>query len=104
MYQVLRRIQPGPVLRAGKETRITPASRGRTMPHPAKGWTCSRRLYYLPPSRSRKRGSPMKGSNVEWQRWGEIDPLYGVAATTGRARSGPHPWTDEEFYERGRTH
>src|SRR5256885_5891420 len=46
----------------------------------------------------------MEGSNVEWKRWGELDPLYGVAATTGRARSGPHPWTDEEFYERGRAH
>jgi SAM-dependent methyltransferase len=46
----------------------------------------------------------MKGSNVEWKRWGEVDPLYGVATAVGRARGGPDPWTDEEFYERGRLH
>ena len=42
-------------------------------------------------------------SNIEWQRWGEIDPLYGVAAWEGKARGGGAPWTDAEFYELGRS-
>jgi SAM-dependent methyltransferase len=41
---------------------------------------------------------------VEWKRWGEIDPLYGVAAAKGRQRGGPRPWSDSEFYELGSRH
>ena len=40
-------------------------------------------------------------SNVEWQAWGEPDPLFGVASLTGRNRKGEHPWTDAEFYALG---
>jgi len=46
----------------------------------------------------------MSSSNVEWRRWGEIDPLFGVAAAKGRERGGASPWTDGEFYERGARH
>jgi SAM-dependent methyltransferase len=38
-------------------------------------------------------------SNEEWQAWGRLDPLYGVAAIPGRADA--NPWTDEAFYEMG---
>lgn len=40
-------------------------------------------------------------SNIEWQAWGEKDPLWGVASWTGRQKSGPNPWTDSEFYALG---
>ena len=40
-------------------------------------------------------------SNVEWRKWGEDDPFYGVASWTGRERGGSHPWTAEEFYALG---
>jgi ubiquinone/menaquinone biosynthesis C-methylase UbiE len=45
--------------------------------------------------------SPAK-SNVEWQAWGEKDPLFGVIPLTGRERDGATPWTDADFYETGR--
>lgn len=41
-------------------------------------------------------------SNIEWQKWGEVDPLFGVAAWEGREKGGSNPWTDEEFYALGR--
>ena len=41
-------------------------------------------------------------SNVEWQAWGEKDPLFGVIPLTGRERDGATPWTDADFYETGR--
>jgi len=41
-------------------------------------------------------------SNVEWQAWGEKDPLFGVIPLTGRERDGAMPWTDADFYETGR--
>jgi len=41
-------------------------------------------------------------SNVEWQAWGERDPLFGVIPLTGRERDGATPWTDADFYETGR--
>jgi len=41
-------------------------------------------------------------SNVEWQAWGEKDPLFGVIPLTGRERDGAKPWTDADFYETGR--
>jgi SAM-dependent methyltransferase len=42
-------------------------------------------------------------SNREWEHWGEVDPLYGVAVAKGRERDGKSPWTDEEFYSLGST-
>lgn len=42
-------------------------------------------------------------SNVEWKKWGEVDPLFGVATWEGKGRGDSHPWTDEEFYELGRS-
>jgi len=48
---------------------------------------------------------PPKGSslvtNEEWKRWGEVDPLWGVAFWGGKQRGGPHPWTDADFYALG---
>jgi len=40
-------------------------------------------------------------SNVEWQKWGEIDPLFAVASWEGHERSGATPWNDAEFYALG---
>lgn len=42
-------------------------------------------------------------SNVEWKKWGEDDPLFGVASWKNKQKDGPSPWTDEEFYEMGRS-
>jgi SAM-dependent methyltransferase len=42
-------------------------------------------------------------SNIEWKKWGEKDPLMGVATRSGKSRFDPRPWTDEEFYELGRS-
>lgn len=42
-------------------------------------------------------------SNLEWKKWGEIDPLYAVATWKGKERGSHQAWTDEEFYELGRT-
>ena len=41
-------------------------------------------------------------TNLEWQFWGKVDPLWGVATWKDRARSDAHPWTDEEFYVLGK--
>ncbi len=41
-------------------------------------------------------------SNIEWQAWGEKDPLFGVIPLTGRERDGAKPWTNADFYETGR--
>jgi ubiquinone/menaquinone biosynthesis C-methylase UbiE len=40
-------------------------------------------------------------SNIEWQSWGKLDPLFGVASLEGRNRRGNNPWTAEEFYAFG---
>jgi ubiquinone/menaquinone biosynthesis C-methylase UbiE len=40
-------------------------------------------------------------SNREWQKWGEIDPLFGVASWQNKEKEGPSPWTDQEFYRVG---
>lgn len=32
---------------------------------------------------------------------GQLDPLFGVAAWTGREKHGNRPWTDDEFYALG---
>jgi SAM-dependent methyltransferase len=42
-------------------------------------------------------------SNQEWIKWGTQDPLFGVAAWPGYERGGPQAWTDEAFYELGRS-
>lgn len=41
-------------------------------------------------------------SNLEWQAWGEKDPLFGVIPQPGRDRNSSSHWTDETFYETGR--
>lgn len=40
-------------------------------------------------------------SNVEWQKWAQYDPLYGIATRSERSRNGARPWTLPEFYEYG---
>lgn len=40
-------------------------------------------------------------SNLEWKRWGAADPLWGVSLWPDKSRTGPNPWTDEEFYALG---
>ncbi len=40
-------------------------------------------------------------SNKEWRKWGEIDPLFGVASWKGKNREGINPWTNEDFYKIG---
>lgn len=42
-------------------------------------------------------------SNTEWKKWGEIDPLFGVATWTDKARNGASPWVDDEFFALGKT-
>jgi len=42
-------------------------------------------------------------SNIEWEKWGERDPLYAVAAWQGKERGTANAWTDDEFYELGRS-
>ncbi|MBN1474113.1 MAG: class I SAM-dependent methyltransferase [Syntrophaceae bacterium] len=40
-------------------------------------------------------------SNKEWKKWGEIDPLFGVASWKNREKNGSNPWTDRDFYQLG---
>jgi ubiquinone/menaquinone biosynthesis C-methylase UbiE len=49
------------------------------------------------------RSNSLKGldSNTEWKQWGKDDPLWGVSAWANKQRSGPSPWTAEEFYGQG---
>ena len=42
-------------------------------------------------------------SNIEWEKWGERDPLYAVSSWKGKERGSPGAWTDDEFYELGRS-
>ena len=42
-------------------------------------------------------------SNKEWKKWGEIDPLFGVASWGGKQKDGSTPWTDEDFYKLGQS-
>jgi SAM-dependent methyltransferase len=42
-------------------------------------------------------------SNIEWQKWGEHDPLYAVATWEGKERGSKTAWTDSDFYELGRS-
>jgi SAM-dependent methyltransferase len=41
-------------------------------------------------------------SNLDWKRWGRVDPLWGALAWTGKDL-GTQPWSDEAFYEVGRS-
>jgi SAM-dependent methyltransferase len=41
-------------------------------------------------------------SDRDWERWGEIDPLWSVASWPGKEAGGAAPWTDEEFYATGK--
>jgi ubiquinone/menaquinone biosynthesis C-methylase UbiE len=40
-------------------------------------------------------------SNKEWKKWGEVDPLFGVASWQNKNKDGFSPWTDQEFYQLG---
>jgi ubiquinone/menaquinone biosynthesis C-methylase UbiE len=40
-------------------------------------------------------------SNQEWDAWGKLDPLYGVATIPERSKTGANPWTDDSFYAAG---
>ena len=40
-------------------------------------------------------------SNREWKKWGETDPLYGVATYKNKNKEGTNPWTNEDFYKFG---
>ena len=42
-------------------------------------------------------------SNIEWKKWGEEDPLYGVASWKGKAVGETAPWTDSAFYTVGKS-
>ncbi len=42
-------------------------------------------------------------SNIEWKKWGEEDPLYGVSSWSGKAKGDAAPWTDSEFYSLGKS-
>lgn len=41
-------------------------------------------------------------SNHEWRKWGEVDPMYGVASWDGKEAGGPDAWDEQEFFELGR--
>jgi SAM-dependent methyltransferase len=40
-------------------------------------------------------------ANAEWQKWGEVDPLWGVASWAGKSRADHAPWREDEFYAMG---
>lgn len=40
-------------------------------------------------------------SNKEWKKWGETDPLFGVASWQNKNKDGTDPWTTEDFYQLG---
>ncbi len=42
-------------------------------------------------------------TNIEWKKWGEIDPLFGVASWKGKGKDGSTPWRDDEFYALGKS-
>jgi ubiquinone/menaquinone biosynthesis C-methylase UbiE len=42
-------------------------------------------------------------SNQDWIEWGKRDPLFAVSAWPGHERGGPQAWTDEGFYELGKS-
>lgn len=40
-------------------------------------------------------------ANLEWKRWGEVDPYFGVASWPGKEAGSPQAWTNEEFFALG---
>ena len=40
-------------------------------------------------------------ANAEWERWGEVDPLWGVASWAGKQAGSADEWTVQEFLELG---
>jgi ubiquinone/menaquinone biosynthesis C-methylase UbiE len=42
-------------------------------------------------------------SNIEWKKWGERDPLFAVSTWRGKERGSADAWTDDQFYELGRS-
>ena len=42
-------------------------------------------------------------TKVEWSAWAAEDPLYGAATWPGHQRGGQQAWTDEAFYDSGRS-
>ncbi len=40
-------------------------------------------------------------SNAEWQRWGEIDPMFGVSSWAGKRIGDEGAWQEEEFLALG---
>lgn len=42
-------------------------------------------------------------SNIEWEKWGEIDPLFGVVSHKGKEKGKADQWTDEEFFQFGKS-
>ncbi|MEW6510896.1 MAG: class I SAM-dependent methyltransferase [Bacteroidota bacterium] len=42
-------------------------------------------------------------TRIEWNAWGRVDPLYGVAAWEGKSKGGSSPWKDDEFYALGKS-
>jgi SAM-dependent methyltransferase len=55
-----------------------------------------------PPPLSRAAGEGRRtSSRADWRKWGEIDPLFGVASWPGKRVGDSIPWTDDEFYGLG---
>lgn len=50
-----------------------------------------------------RKGSKQAGpqSNAEWELWGEVDPLWGVASWPGKKSGDSAAWSDEEFFRLG---
>jgi SAM-dependent methyltransferase len=46
------------------------------------------------------KGKPLV-TNKEWKRWGDVDPLWGVATVRGKRRGESEAWQDSEFYRFG---
>lgn len=40
-------------------------------------------------------------SNIEWEKWGENDPLFGVSTWPGKDKGSKRPWSNDEFYKTG---
>ena len=40
-------------------------------------------------------------SHIEWQQWGESDPLWGILAAPGKRKTDPDAWTKADFYKTG---
>jgi SAM-dependent methyltransferase len=40
-------------------------------------------------------------ANLEWERWGEFDPYFGVSSWPGKEAGSPQAWTEDEFFALG---